>query len=256
MQRRIGHFALTRWAVDADKRSMVSSSAGSSDNEWSLLGSPVLMGALSVVGLVCGGLILSASGAPRGVVVAWVVLGLVFTTITVATVRQSHRHDEQSSGDGFAPLTDPKTMSGSPIRYRTSRFYVWATVAGVAIVTGVGTVGLLAATVVATSPPPIWFTAAFVVGSAVIWYGLLAFFAIDIAVWPSDGRVVFHCLAKDRQSRLAEITAITKPPIGRRGNAVTVRYQGGTSYVSMWLDWNDFIRRVREQNPGVEVKGF
>jgi hypothetical protein len=235
---------------------MGSSSAGSSDNERTLLGSPVLMGALSVVGVVCGALILSASGAPGGVVVAWVALGLVFTTVTVTTVRQSHRHDDPSAGDGYAPRTDPKTMSGSPIRYRTSRFYVWATVGGAAVVTGVGTVGLLVATVLATKPPPIWFTAAFVLASAVIWYGLLTIFAIDIAVWAGDGRVVFHCLAKDRQSHLGEITAITKPPMGRRGNAVTVRYQGRTAHVSMWLDWSDFIRRVREHNPGVEVTGF
>ena len=236
---------------------MVSSSAGSGDNEWSLLGSPVLMGALSVVGVVIGALILSASGAPRGVVTAWVALGLVFTTVTVMTVRQSHRHDDPSAVADDAPVTDPtRTTSGSPIRYRTSRFYVWATVGGVAIVTGVGTVGLLVATVAATNPPPIWFTAAFVIVSAGTWYGLLTVFAMDIAVWPGDARVIFHCLAKDRQSHLGEIRAITKPPFGLRRNAVTVRYRGGAAHVSMWLDWNDFIRRVRERNPAVQVKGF
>jgi hypothetical protein len=215
------------------------------------------MGALSVVGVVVGALILSASGAPQGVVIAWGALGLVFTTVTVMTVRQSHRHDDPSAVAGFAPLTDPtQTMTGSPIRYRTSRFYIWATVGGAAIVTGVGTVGLLVATVVATNPPPIWFTTAFVCGAAIIWYGLLTVFVMDIAVWPGDGRVVFHCLAKDRQSHLGEITAITKPPVGRRRTAVTVRYEGGAAHVSMWLDWNDFICRVRERNPSVEVTGF
>src|SRR6516225_4931712 len=128
IRRQSGHYALTGWDADADKGWMVSSSAGSSDNAWSLLGSPVLMGALSVVGVVVGALILAGSGAPRGVVIAWVALGLVFTTVTVMTVRQSHRHDDPSAVAGFAPPTDPmQTVSGSPIRYRTSRFYIWAT---------------------------------------------------------------------------------------------------------------------------------
>jgi hypothetical protein len=91
-------------------------------------------------------------------------------------------------------------------------------------------------------------------GSCVIWYGLLTFFAIEIVVWPSDGRVVFRCLAKQRETNLGDITAISMG--AGRSNAVTVRYRGGTARVLMYLDWNDFISRVRERNPDVEVNGF
>ena len=142
------------------------------------------------------------------------------------------------------------------VAFRISRLLVGTVIGGAVFVTGVGTLGLLAATVVGTNPPAIWFTAAFMLGSSVIWYALLTLVAVEIAVWPSDGRVVFHCLAKDRQTNLADITAISYPRVGRQGNAVTVRYEGGTARVLMHLDWNDFIRRVREWNPGVEVKGF
>jgi hypothetical protein len=142
----------------------------------------------------------------------------------------------------------------APVEYWVPRLYVGVIVVGAALVTGVGTVGLFAATFAGTNPPPVLFTVAFVVGSCVIWYAVLTFFAMEIAVWPSDGRVVFRCLAKQRQTTLGDITAISMG-FGR-SNAVTVRYRGGTARVLMYLDWNDFISRVRERNPGVEVNGF
>jgi hypothetical protein len=82
------------------------------------------------------------------------------------------------------------------------------------IVTGVGAVGLLVATGIGTNPPPILFTAAFILLSSVLWYGLLTFFAMEIVVWPSDGRVVFRCLAKERRTSLGEITAISMGAVG------------------------------------------
>jgi hypothetical protein len=126
-----------------------------------------------------------------------------------------------------------------------------------AFVTVVGTVGLLIATVVGTDPPPILFTAAFLLASAVMWYAALTVFAIEIIVWPTDGRVVFRCVAKERVTSLAEIESISRGPLvslRQRGNAVTVRYRGGTAYVLKYLDWNDFISRVRERNPQVNVQ--
>ena len=146
----------------------------------------------------------------------------------------------------------------APIRYAIPRFYLWSTVVGALIVTGVGTVGLLIATVVGSNAPPVPFTGAFVLGSGAIWYGVLMVFVIEIIVWPNDGRVVFRCLATKRQTYLGDIEAISRPPITlrKRGNAVTVRYRGGTAYVLKYLDWSDFIGRVREQNQRVEVSGF
>jgi len=140
------------------------------------------------------------------------------------------------------------------IEYWVPRIYVGVIVVGAALVTGVGIVGLFAATLAGTNPPPVWFTVAFVLGSCVIWYGLLTFFAIEIVVWPSDGHVEFRCLAKQRETNLGDITAISMG--AGRSNAVTVRYRGGTARVLMYLDWNDFISRVRERNPDVEVNGF
>ena len=144
-----------------------------------------------------------------------------------------------------------------PVRYPIPRSYIWLGVVVLTFVTGVGTVGLLIATVVGTNPPPILFTAAFFLTSAIMWYAGLTFFAIEIIVWPTDGRVVFRCLAKERVTSLAEIQSISRGPLislRRRGNAVTVQYSGGTAYVLQYLDWNDFIRRVRERNPQVNVK--
>jgi hypothetical protein len=141
-----------------------------------------------------------------------------------------------------------------PIEYWVPRPYVHVTVVAAAIVTGVGTVGLFLETAIGTNPPPAWFTVAFVLGSSVIWYGVLTLFALEIVVWPNDGRVVFRCLAKQRHTNLGDITAITMG--AGKSNAVTVRYRGGSARVLMYLDWDDFISRVRERNPGVEVKGF
>jgi hypothetical protein len=249
-----GHSALTDSVVDADKEPMVWWHARWSDNEGSRGGRAVLLFALGLIPVVFGAMILSASGAPTVVVVALVVLGLAFNTVSAVGVFRSQRVDGPTT-TALSPTTEPMGPA-SAVRYRTSRLLVGTLVGGAAFVTGAGTLGLVAATVVGTNRPPIWFTAAFILGSAVIWYALLTVFTVDIAVWPSDGRVVFHCLAKDRQTNLAEITAISYPPVGRQGNAVTVRYRGGAARVLMYLDWNDFIRRVRERNPGVEVKGF
>ena len=143
-----------------------------------------------------------------------------------------------------------------PIRYPIPRVYVWLLVVGTAFVTGIGTVALLGATVVGTNRPPILFTVAFMLGSGIVWYGILAFFAIEITVWPNDGRVVFRYLRKERQTYLGDIELISMGARGRRRNAATVRYRGGAARVLMYLDWNDFISRVRERNPQVKVKGL
>lgn len=217
---------------------MVSWHAGPTDNERaSRPGPTALVLALSLVGVVGGAVILAASGAGT---VVFVVLGLAVATVNVVLVLESKGHDDLPSA----------------IRYRVSRLYVWTLVVGTVIVTGVGTVGLLIATALGTNPPPIPFTVAFLLGSGVIWYLPLTRFAIGIIVWPNDGRVVFRCLAKERQTQLGDIESISKPPLGRRGNAVTVSYREGSVRVLMYLDWNDFIRRVRERNPQIEVNGF
>jgi len=228
-----------------------------SGNEKSRIGRAALLFASGVVPVVFGAIILSASGAETFVIVGWVVLTLALAAVNAVGVFRSQRHDDPPKSGVPWQTTEPtQPVPASAIRYRISRLFVGTLVGGAVFVTGVGTVGLLAVTVVGTNPPPIWFTAAFMLGSSVIWYALLILFAVEIAVWPSDGRVVFHCLAKDRHTNLADITAISYPAVGGQGNAVTVRYRGGTARVLMYLDWNDFIRRVRERNPGVEVKGF
>jgi hypothetical protein len=145
-------------------------------------------------------------------------------------------------------------LDQGPIEYWTPHIYVWVVVIGVAIVTGVGTVALFLATAGGTNPPPAWLTVAFVFASSVVWYGVLTLFAIEIAVSPNDGRVAFRSIAKERQTNLAEITAISLG--GGPRSPVTVRYRGGTARVPMYLDWNDFISRVRERNPDVEISGF
>jgi hypothetical protein len=146
------------------------------------------------------------------------------------------------------------TIDQDPIEYWTSRVSVTLIVVGAAIVTGAGTVGLFAASAVATNPPPARFTVAFVAASAVIWYGVLTLFAMEIAVWPDNGRVVFRYLAKQRQTNLADITAITTG--ARNSKALTVRYPGGAAHVLKLPDWSDFISRVRERNPAVEIDAF
>ena len=204
--------------------------------------------------MIVGAIVLSASGA-GAVVVVWVVLGLAFTAVNVTTVLRSRGHDDDPTGVAWSsPRETTQPASGPAIRYRVPRVFVWLLIGCVVIVTAVGTVGLVVATVVGSSPPPIVFTAAFISVSTVIWYGLLGFFAMEIVVWPSDGRVVFRCLAKERATSLGDITAISMG--AGKSDAVIVRYRGGTARVLMYLDWNDFISRVRERNPEVEVKGF
>jgi hypothetical protein len=228
-----------------------------SGDEGSRLGRAALLFASGLVPVVLGAIGLAASRASTAVVVGWVVLTLALDAVNaVGVFRSQMRHDPPKRHVPWQTTEPTEPVGASAIRYRISRLIVGTLVGGAVFVTGVGTLELLAATVAATNPPPIWFTAVFVLVCSIIWYALLTLFAVEIAVWPSDGRVVFRCLAKERQTNLADITAISYPPVGRQGNAVTVRYHGGTTHVLMYLDWNDFIRRVRERNPGVVVTGF
>src|SRR5262249_32199283 len=151
--------------------------------------------AVGLIPIVFGAIILSTLGAGPVVVVGWLVLTLTVTTINSIGVIRSQKHDGPPTTVALLPTTEPM-QSDSGVRYRPSRRLVGTVVAGAAFVTGGGTLGFLVSTVIRSSPPPIWFPAVFILISSVIWYGLLTLFAVDIAVSVSDGRVVFHCLAK------------------------------------------------------------
>lgn len=82
------------------------------------------------------------------------------------------------------------------------------------------------------------------------WFNALFRFAYRIDV--SGDTVEFKTLARRRATRLSRIRSIRSGNVG----SVVVRFEGGRVDIAGALDgWHDFVTRVKEANPAVELKG-
>jgi hypothetical protein len=91
-----------------------------------------------------------------------------------------------------------------------------------------------------------------------IWLGVLGWFwfnALFRTVYRIDLRgdmVRFKTLATRKETRFDQIRSIRSVSVGY----VTIRFEGGRVDVVGALDgWHDFVSRIKDRNPAVELKG-
>lgn len=154
-------------------------------------------------------------------------------------------------------MNAPATGDSAERRYRAYGLtpYLWAE--GLVAFAVVGA-PLVVVSVMRTGEPPLWFAAAWIGFVAFLAWQALFRVAVEIHLG-ADGISRFRTIAQKTADEVALEDIVSVNPFGRFGdaNVVVVRHQRGKARVIQPIDgMHDFLARVKEANPSVEIRGL
>lgn len=103
--------------------------------------------------------------------------------------------------------------------------------------------------------PPLWFSVLWLVAVAVMVQDVLFRLSYEIRLG-DDGACEFRGLLVRRRLDVQQITSV-RPARGAPNVYAVIRHQGGKIKILQPVDgFRDFLDRLEEQNPHIEVRGF